>query len=264
MSEYPHILACNALSRAVVGSTVQEDPVFRLVHLADRSRLSKWVGPWSGWESVQEVRWSFTAEQTTPGAVAAELDTFVLDRGFVLNSGSELKLECALSSDFNTGLETVLTLSGPDSRHAHWRAFSPRTRRWWRIRLTGLNAAPHLFNLWLGRRIELTFGPMGDFDPFEEEIAGEPVHGVSGGFQWTQRYRRRVLSASFENLNDSALALLERWWSEAAREGLNWWWLTWPVSRPDDPLYLNCEGTPRRFAIHGSVRAGSIEAREVL
>ena len=182
----------------------------------------------------------------------------------MLNPGSVLNLECATSSDFSAGLETVVSLAGLDSRNIYWRAFSPRSRRWWRLRLTGLNSAPHIFNLWLGRRIELNFGPMRDFDPFEEEIVGEPVHGASGGFQWTQRYRRRVLNASFENLNDNALALLERWWSEAARDGLNWWWLTWPISRPDDPLYLNCEGTPRRFSMTGPVRAGSIEAREVL
>lgn len=263
MAEYPHILAANALEQAALSSNVAEDPVFRLVHLADRSRLSKWVGPWSGSQSVQEVRFSFTDEQVAPDGAAAALDTFVLDRSFVLSPGATLSLECATSSNYGSGLETLVTLSNLDNAQTYWRQIPARSRRWWRLRLSGLSAAPHLFNLWLGRRIELTFGPTGEFDPFEEEIVGEPVHGALGGFQWTQRYRRRVLKAGFENLNEARYSLIERWWREAGRDGLNWWWLTWPASRPDDPLYLNCEGASRRFALAGSLRSGTLEAREV-
>ena len=87
MAEFPHILACNALSQAVVSSTVIEDPVFRLVHLTDRSRLSKWSGPWSGYETTQEIRWSFSTDQVCAGGVGENLDTFVLDRSFRAESG---------------------------------------------------------------------------------------------------------------------------------------------------------------------------------
>ncbi len=263
MAEYPHILAANALEKAALSSTVAEDPVYRLVHLSDRSRLSKWAGPWTGSERTQEVRFTFTDEQTAPGGAAESLDTFVLDRHFILNPGAALSLQCAQSSDFSAGLETMLTLANLDSAKTYWRAIPPRSRRWWRICLSGLAGAPHIFNVWLGRRIELTFGPVGEFDPFEEEIVGEPVHGASGGFQWTQRYRRRLLRANFENLNEARHALIERWWREAGQDGRNWWWLTWPVSHPDDPLYLNCEGISRRFALNGAMRSGVIEAREV-
>ncbi|MEA1996153.1 MAG: hypothetical protein U9N45_00875, partial [Gemmatimonadota bacterium] len=106
-------------------------------------------------------------------------------------------------------------------------------------------------------------GSAGDFDPYEEELVGEPVHGAGGGFQWTQRFSRRVLRAGFDNLTDSQYALLQNWWSQAGRDGKNWWWLTFPATEPSDPLYLNCEGQTKRFAFSNSVRYGSLEAREV-
>ena len=160
-----------------------------------------------------------------------------------------------------------MVLSGLDNNRIYWNQIQPCTKAHWSILLEGLDnmqRPPSIFNIWLGKRIELTFGPYGDFDPYEEEIVGEPVHGAAGGFQWTQRYRRRVLRAVFENLTDSQYALIAQWWEQAAREGKNWWWLTFPVSEPEDPLYLNCEGTAKRFAISQTVRYGTIEAWEVI
>jgi hypothetical protein len=259
MAEYPQILAANELERAVVsftsgaGQPLAEDPVYRLAHLADRSRLSMWRGAVPG-PAEQRVVWTFPSP--------AACDTFVLDRNFVLNPGAALYLDWSGSSDFSV-FGTVVSLLSPDSLSIHWCAFPAVTAGFWRMRLCGLTVAPRIFNLWLGRRIELAFGPSRDFDPHEEELVGEPVHGASGGFQWTQRYRRRVLRAGFENLTDSQYAQIDRWWAQAGRDGRNWWWLTFPVSEPGDPLYLNCEGGARRFAFNNAVRSGSIEAWEV-
>jgi len=265
MAEYPHLLAKNFLEEATVsGSGFAEHLIYKLEYMADLSRLSKWEG--SSASAQQRIVWSFTAGPRT-------VDTFVFDRNFDLTgSAPAVTLQHADSpaGPWATAQKAGggdLILSSPDSSKIYWQPLAPVTKGHWLLLLSGLSGMlrpPSLFNVWLGERIELTFGPSGEFDPYEEEVVGESVHGASGGFQWTQRFRRRVLRASFENLTDSQFALLARWWSEAAREGKNWWWLTFPASEPGDALYLNCEGLPRRFAFTSTVRRGTLEAREVL
>ena len=73
-----------------------------------------------------------------------------------------------------------------------------------------------------------------------------------------------MLRVGFENLTDSQYQELGQWWNQAAKHGKNWWWLSFPSSEPDDPLYLNCEGAAHRFAITSAVRHGTIEAWEVI
>jgi len=259
MSEFPHILAQNKLEQAASvsftdgsGNPMIENEVYPLAHLTDRSRGSLWKGATG--KSEQRVAWGFDS--------AVEMDTFVLDRNFTIE-GASATVYFQHSAN-GTSWTTAATISGLGSGSIYWRTFNAVSRQFWRLRITGLSAQPQIYNLWAGKRIELTFGPYGDFDPYEEEIVGEAVHGASGAFQWNQRFRRRVLRAAFENLINSQYELLELWWNQAAGEGKNWWWLTFPQSEPVDPLYLNCEGAPRRFAITRTVRYGTIEAREVI
>ena len=265
MAEHPHILAKNFLEEATVsGSGFSEHPIYKLEYMADLSRMSKWEGGLAS--SQQRITWSFIAG-------ARSVDTFVFDRNFDLTgSAPTVTLQYA---DSPAGPWTTaqkegggsLVLGGLDSAKTYWQPLAPVTKTHWSLLLDGLagmQRPPSIFNVWLGERIALSFGPYGEFDPYEEEVVGDSVHGASGGFQWTQRFRRRVLRASFENLSDSQYALLVGWWIEAAREGKNWWWLTFPASEPEDALYLNCEGLPRRFALTSTVRRGAIEAREVI
>jgi hypothetical protein len=258
MAEFPHILAKNLLEDAAVslssdsGASLTEDQVYRLIYLADRSRLSKWYE--DDYAGGLRIVFAFSNP--------VEADTWVLDRNFLI-PGSSAAIQLQNSAN-GTAWNTVDTISAPlDTGKVYWRTFSAQSRAYWRFRLTSLAGPVSIFNLWLGKRIELSFGPYGDFDPYEEEIVGEPVYGSSGGFQWTQRFRRRVLRVEFANLTDTQYALIENWWSQAGRDGKSWWWLTYPVTRPDDPLYLNCEGSGKRFAFSQTVRYGALEAREV-
>ena len=159
----------------------------------------------------------------------------------------------------------------PDDDDIYWRTFTSQTKQYWRLRITGLTARPKIPNFWAGARIELDMGPTGDFDPDEEEVIGEPAHGTSGGFQWTHRFRRRVINAEFRDVNDTQFADITSWWEQAGREGENWWWLTYPDTRaasPTDsdyyPVYVNCEGTARRWPYSTTVRSGAIRAFEVI
>ena len=197
--------------------------------------------------------WAFTAP--------VQADTFVLDKNFVLTGSVTVYLQYAAAS--GGPWSTAVTINAPDSAVIYWREFTAQTKQWWRLRITGLTAAPEIFNVWLGKRIDLTFGSYGDFDPKEEEVIGDAAEGASGGFQWTQRFRRRRLRADFQNLTDTQFALIEQWWTEAGRDGKNWWWLTYPTSEPTDPLYLNCQGAARKFAFNHAVRYGILEAVEV-
>jgi len=256
MAEYPRILAQNRLADASSvsftdgsGNALTQDSVYRIAHLYDLSRLSVWKGD----ASAAEQRLVFTF------AAPVACDTFVLDKSFTLTSGT-IYLDYSTDGANWTNAASQAT---PVSTTIYWKEFTSQTKQYWRIRITGLTAQPQIYNVWLGARIDLTFGPSGDFDPYEEELVGDGAHGAAGGFTWTHRFRRRVLRAGFENLNDTQFALITSWWTQAGRDGKSFWWLTWPTTEPTDPLYVNCEGAAKRFAFNGPVRAGMIEAYEV-
>ncbi|MBW7996016.1 MAG: hypothetical protein FVQ81_05465 [Candidatus Glassbacteria bacterium] len=264
MAEYPHILAENFLENATVSKEgFTENPVYKIEYISDLSRMSKWQGGNSAtqrliWTLVDGPRWA---------------DTFVFDRNSdITGSSPSVGLYHADSAggpwtQVKLDDDSDLVINQPDSDTIYWKTLTPVEARCWSVLLQGLDGmtrTPSIFNVWLGSRIELTFGPFGDFDPYEEEVTGESLHGASGGFQWTQRFRRRVLRAAFENLTDSQYGQLSVWWNQAAARGKNWWWLSFPTSEPGDPLYLNCEGMAHRFAVTSAVRHGIIEAWEVL
>lgn len=258
MSEFPHILAQNKLEEADSvsftdgsGNALSEDENYPLAFLTDRNRGSLWKGV--AGESEQRVTWFFSA--------AVELDTFVLDKGFTLEGGSATIY--FQHSANGTDWTTVVTISGLSNNLIYWRTFIAVSRQYWRIRITGLSAKPQIFNLWAGKRIELTFGPYGEFDPYQEEKIGEMVAGAGGSSQWVFRFKRRVLQAEFANLTDAKYDLLALWWTQAGAEGKNWWWLTYPTSEATDPLYLNDGGAMKRFPFSQTVRHGILTADEV-
>ncbi len=265
MAEYPHILAGNFLEDATVtGEGFTEHPIYKIEYASDLSRMSKWQG--SGSAASQRLIWTLFDGPLSP-------DTFVFDRNSDITGNSpRVSLHHAASpvgpwTPVKRANGTDVVIDSTAGGSIYWEELTPVEDRCWSLLLEGLDGMtrpPSIFNVWLGNRIELTFGPHGDFDPYEEEITGESMHGASGGFQWTQRYRRRVLRAAFENLTGSQYGQLSAWWKTAAANGRNWWWLTFPQSEQADALYLNCEGMAHRFAYTSSVRHGTIEAWEVI
>ena len=278
MIEYPHILATNILvngaptyqreypiteSPYVGVNNLGEDKLYRLAHLTDKSRLSKWLGTIETSNDVQRIKWDYNTDVTA--------DTFVLDRSCVFNPSATLTVEYSAteSPDDWQAVQVDgqdLQLTGISEDEIYWIKFdSAISAQYWSIKLENVTQAPIIFNLWLGKRIELTFGPTGSFDPYQEELVGDSLLGAAGGFQRVHRYRRRVISAFFSNLTDDQANLLQQWWKEAGRDGRNWWWVTFPTNEASDALYLNCESSGRRFGFeNGVTRSGSIEAREVV
>lgn len=259
MAEYPHILSKNLLQDADSTSlSFTEDSVHRVTHLTDRSRQSSWWGSGTG---THTITWNYSSAQ--------EMDTFVLDKNFTLTGATIYFQHSADGVSFTN----VVTISGLDSDDTYWRTFTAVSKQYWRLRITGLTAAPKIANLWAGKRIELTFGPYGEFDPWASEVVGDGATGTSGGHQYTRRYIRRVLRANFEHLNDTKYALMKQWRTEAGDLGYNFWWLAYPTTRAGDPtdsdyypVYYNTQGgsVTFPFALGESTRHGSIEASEVL
>ena len=259
MSEFPHILSQNLLQEASSTSlSFTEDSVHRVTHLTDRSRQSSW---WGSGTAIHTITWNFGAAQ--------EMDTFVLDKGFTLTGATVILQHSTDAVSFTN----VVSISGLDSDNTYWRMFTAVSKQYWRLRITGLTAQPKISNLWAGKRIELTFGPFGPFDPNETEIVGDGTTGTGGGQQFARRYTRRVLSANFEHITDTQYLLIKSWRDQAGDLGKNFWWLTYPDTRADAPtnsdyfpVYYNTQGggVSFPFAQSDAQRRGSINANEVL
>lgn len=271
MADYPDLLCANLIEdydaveyRNSSETVLTEDTVYRLTHLTDRSRNSCWKG--SATESEQRIVWDMGSGETITA------DTFIIDSGFTLTGCSSLVVQH--SSD-DSSWSDALTYTSPATAVVYWKAFTSATKRYWRVRLVGLTAQPIIQNLWIGKRIDLTFGPQ-SVDPYAAESVGSDVDGASGGTQTVPRYSRRFFRASFEGLTDTEYDLLMGTssvgglWTQAWKDRKNWWWLQWPGTQDDDvtdsdyfPLYLNCRGTPKDFPLYTTRRSGMVEAWEV-
>jgi len=264
MPDYPEILSDNFLDDATATYDSTEDDVYKVDFMADRNRGSKFKG-----------------ENTTPQHIvydlgaAASCDTFVLDKDFVITGGSgrHLRLQHSETDDgstFDTDAVDLNNAALATTSLPIWKTFTSVSRRYWRLRLEGISAAPEIFNIWLGARIALTMSPYGNFDPWKEESIDTPLSATGGGFQNVHHFSRRLLSAQFENLSDTQMAFIDSWWNEAGQDGKNWWWL-W---KPDEyagsaiakwaPVYFNSAGLVRDFGFYITQRAGIIEGRGVL
>jgi len=265
-AEYPHVLAQNRLEDAEntyfrngSNNNLTEHSIYLLDYLTDRSRGSMFQG--NGSASEQRVIWDL--------GEALECDTMVLDKNFTL-TGGKLYLDHATS--LGGSYTNVVTITALTSTLIYWRTFIAVSKQFWRLRLTTLSAPPpKIFNFWVGKRIEFSdFGSYGDFDPWEEVKTGDAVRGAAGGFAWNHRFAQRVIRTDFRNLTDTQWGKIKSWWDQALDDGKNWWWLTFPTTREDNPndatyfpVYCNDEGGALKFPF-GTTRNGGIAGYEVL
>lgn len=272
MADYPDLLCANLIQaysavylRNSANTALTEDTVYRLTHLTDRARGSCWKGATG--VSEQRIVWDMGSTITC--------DTVVLDKGFTLTGCTHVYVEhCATDASSDGSWTEAKDISSPDNASVYWYRFTAATKRWWRIRLISLTAQPVIQNFWLGKHIQLTFGPQ-SIDPYAAESVGSSVVGASGGTQQVPRYSRRFFRAFFQDLKDNEYDLLMGTssvgglWTQAWEDRKNWWWLQWPGKQDDDvtdsdyfPLYLNCRGTPKDFPFD-TTRSGVVEAWEV-
>jgi hypothetical protein len=202
----------------------------------------------------------------------------VLDKSFIINGTYAQALIQYYSADnlYPDGGSwvTALTMTKAGDLASNslplWKPISQVSRRYWRLRLTGLEAAPHIFNLWLGQRIELTFFPAGTFDPWKEQSVDQLEVAVAGGTQNVHRYSGRMLEVPFDDLSDAQVAQLDSWWSNAGKQGKAWWFLWLPdayAAAPSAslaPVYLISPNAVRSFPFYRSIRSGSIDGQEML
>ena len=267
MSDFPHILAENLFQDAALTYDKTPDAVYVPEFLADRSRLSKFVG-----ENATPQHLIFDL------AAAQEADCFVLDKDFIVTGGGSRHLKLQHSATEGTDNGSTWDVDAVDLNNAAladttlpiWKSFTAVTRRYWRLRLEGISAAPEIFNAWLSMRIQLTFGPYGNFDPWAESSQDTPTRSSGGGFQNVHNFKHRIFRATWENLVDAKMALIDLWWANAGSQGLNWWFLWEPTAYSDSPgasnapIYLNSAGRSREFGFYRSIRTGIIEGEEVL
>lgn len=257
--DYPDVLSQNVLEDCTVTYDSVEDAIYKAQYVANRSRLSKFVG-----------------EDTTPQHIvfdygaAVSVDTFVLDRNFVITgASSQLLLQY---SDNNVDWTTLLTLTkAGDLATASipvWKIFTAESHRYWRLRMTGLTAAPTIYSVWLGTRLQLTMGPYGAFDPWAEVSEDVELTNPSGVTQMVHRYSKRTHHSEWRNLIDSQATFLNTWWTQARKQGKPWWFLMWPGSLSGDPttyqpvLFVSPSGG-RSMPFDPTTRSTTIDGVEV-
>ena len=257
--DHPDILAQNVLEDCAVTYDATEDALYKAAYVANRSRLSKFLG-----ENItpQNIVFDYGA--------AVAVDTFVFDKNFTITGGSSQVL--FQWSDNNADWTTLVTMTKAGDLASSllpiWKVFDSVSHQYYRLRMTGLTAAPLIFNVWAGTRIQLDTSPFGNFDPWgalSEDVSQRSPAGVS---QVVHRYLRRTFRAQFENLTDAQMLQLDSWWSQAGSAGLPWWFMWKPASYAGDtttyaPVYLSSPGARRDFPFYRTVRSGVIEAEEV-
>ena len=264
--DYPDILAQNRFDDATVTYDATEDTVYKAEYVGNRGRTSKFVGEDT---AIQNIMLDLGS--------ALSVDTFVLDKNYsITGSPGSLILQYSdltpptIDTDGHwTTLLTLTTASGlTDNTVPSWNVFAAESHRYWRLHMTGIAAAPVIFNVWLGTRIQLDKGPLDGFDPWAEQSMDTPVSTRTGLTQIVHLYSKRKHSAQWRGLLDADMVHFELWWSQAVGSGLPWWFLWKPASLAGDPVVYQpiCIVSPnamRMFPFDASLRAGFTEGDEI-
>ena len=257
--DYPEILAKNELEDGTVSYDATEDDVYIAAHVADRGRLTKFVGEDT---ATQRITFVLTAAQ--------EVDTFVFDKNFVITGGSaNVALQWSTGNSPYSWNTFANITDFSDNTLPQWKTDTAVTKQYWSLYFTNLTAAPTVFNVWAGKRIALTTSPQGDFDPYNAESIDAELSNPYGVSHSVHRANKAILDAGFAGLTPTHMTDFESWWTDAGKLGLPWWWLFAPdayaaaASSTTAPLYILSPGARRNFPFSRALRTGNLSGREV-
>lgn len=187
----PIILAENIIELGTPAATDTASG-YDVANITDRRPYTYWQANAAGTKYV-----------TVDCGVATTADAI----GFVghnfYTASAQVSVEC---SDDNFAAETIEALAAftPASDRAVLKVFTPKNKRYWRIKMVTAAVAAKIGVVLLGDRVTFNTAPVAPFDPFPESVIAETARAKSGHIiASAKRYVSSRIVAEFRGVLDS-------------------------------------------------------------
>lgn len=116
--------------------------------------------------------------------------------------GAVISVECS-SDNFAADITVALVGFVPASDKALFKKFTSQTKRYWRLKMSGMSAAPRMAVLMIGTLLEFPAYLHGGFDPAPEQINSRSKRSKTGNFLGSVvDYQLISISAKWDRLSD--------------------------------------------------------------
>lgn len=135
----------------------------------------------SDWRSYTYWKAGSTATQyiTVDAGSAKAADSLAIISHDLFTRGASISVECS-SDNFGADITVALAAFAPTSDKAIFKTFTSISKRYWRLKITGLTAACFMGILVIGARLTFNRYLTEEFDPIGEEPVGESLESVQG------------------------------------------------------------------------------------
>lgn len=226
MAEKPCILYDNRLNDGFVSAN--DTGAGNVANLKDLRTYTYWEG--SG-VSVHYV----TVNCGSP--VAAD-GLGIIGHNFA-SIGAVISVECS-SDNFASDITVALAGFVPSSDKALFKKFTSQTKRYWRLKMSGMSAAPRMAGLMIGARLEFPAYLHGGFDPSPEQVVSRSKRSKTGNFLGSVvDYQLISISAKWDRLTDDWINnTFQPAWDLHLSALKPFLWVFDPGSHPDDVYYV--------------------------
>lgn len=146
---------------------------------------------------------SGTVTITIDCGAANPADTLGLCNHNIASAGGTVSVECS-SDQFSTDVTVALAPFAPASDGVIYRHFDAQTKRWWRLKITGLTTAPYIAIAAIGSRITFPVDADGEFAPVSESPQLESAVSNGGHLLGVVRKATKIsASISMEYMPES-------------------------------------------------------------
>lgn len=157
------------------------------------------------WRSYTYWKPSSTATQyiTIDCGSAKSADSLAIFNHDLNTRGASISVECS-SDNFATDVTVALASFAPSNDRPIFKTFTSISKRYWRLKITGLTAACYIAILDIGVRITFERYLLEGFDPADETVKGESTDNITGSLLGSVlAYREKGVSFKLRLLTDS-------------------------------------------------------------
>ncbi|MBE7415078.1 MAG: hypothetical protein HS130_07590 [Deltaproteobacteria bacterium] len=153
--------------------------------------------------------------------------------------GATIDLQWCPNELWGGDRETVMSLT-PENDKSILRCFTQEWKRHWRLRITGMSAAPKMAVLMFGQRLQFPYPPESPYIPFKESSEAETSRSKAGhALGSVIRYSPIEINTRFANLPRSfVFEEYAPFWEGHARR-MNQFFYSWDLDEfPEDAFFV--------------------------
>lgn len=218
---YAHVLSALTATSTAAG--------FAVANLLDMLEGPAWKATSTATQDIQGA---------DPGTLT-KVDYLAIANHNLNTVGATVDLQYS-SDNFSSDVNSAFTPFIPSNDKVFVKEFSQQNIRYWRLRLTGMTAAPKISIAIWGQIAILDYATM-NFDPNEQQVIANINRTQSGIISGIHtKYTKRIINMRIDDVTQTCYDNIDLWWENS---GLQNFFFGWETTDHSSEVYLMLPST---------------------